>query len=234
MSRPLDGRLAVVTGASRGIGLEVAKQLREGGATVVRLARSLADTAGEGQTDLRCDLSDAAQVDRTIARVIADLGVPEIVVNNAGNFFIKPIADTTAEDFAGSIAVNLSAPFFVVRAVLPKMIERGRGHFVTLGSIADHVALPGSGAYAAGKFGVRGLHEVLAAEIAGTGLRATLVSPGPVDTEMWDAVDPDARPGFTRRADMMHAEDVAAAVLFAVTQPERVQVTEIRLMPATK
>jgi len=75
------------------------------------------------------------------------------------------------------------------------------------------------------------MHEVIRAESAKTRIRTTLVSPGPVDTELWDAVDPDSKPGFTKRKDMMRAEDVAAAVVFAVTQPERVNVTEIRLLP---
>jgi NADP-dependent 3-hydroxy acid dehydrogenase YdfG len=100
--------------------------------------------------------------------------------------------------------------------------------------MADHVALPGNAAYAAAKFGVRGMHEVIAAELAGTGVRTTLVSPGPVDTEMWAPVDPDHQPGFTRRQDMLRAEDVAQAVLFAVTRPARAHVTEIRLMPTRK
>jgi NADP-dependent 3-hydroxy acid dehydrogenase YdfG len=122
----------------------------------------------------------------------------------------------------------------VARALLPHLRTRRSGHLVTIGSMADHVALPGNAAYAAAKFGVRGMHEVIAAELAGTGVRTTLVSPGPVDTEMWDPVDPDHQPGFTRRRDMMRAEDVAEAVLFAVTRPVRVSVTEVRLMPTRK
>jgi NADP-dependent 3-hydroxy acid dehydrogenase YdfG len=231
---PLAGRLALVTGASRGIGLAVADELRAAGAHVVRLARSLSDAAAERQTDLRCDVADAHQVDHAVRRVLAEHGVPDIVVNNAGVFFVKPLDQTTTADFAQAIAVNLTGPFLVARAVVPHLRMRGSGHLVTIGSISDRVALPGSGAYAATKFGVRGMHEVLAAELAGTGVRTTLVSPGPTDTEMWDPVDPDNRPGFTRRRDMMRAEDVAEAVLFAVTRPPRVDVTEIRLMPAAR
>jgi NADP-dependent 3-hydroxy acid dehydrogenase YdfG len=114
------------------------------------------------------------------------------------------------------------------------MVGRGSGHFVTIGSIADHAAYPGNSAYAASKHGLRGLHEVLRAELAGSGIRATLVSPGSVNTDMWNPVNPDAKQGFVRRADMLRAEDVAEAVLFAVTRPARVDVTEIRLMPGGK
>jgi NADP-dependent 3-hydroxy acid dehydrogenase YdfG len=231
---PLTGKLALVAGASRGIGLAVADELRAAGAHVVRLARSLGDGSAERQTDLRCDVSDAHQVDAAVRRVLKEHGVPDVVVNSAGVFYLKPLDQTTTADFAQSVAVNLAGPFLVARAVLPHLRTRRAGHLVTIGSIADHRALPGNAAYAAAKFGVRGLHEVIAAELAGSGVRTTLVSPGPVDTEMWDPVDPDNQPGFTRRADMLRAEDVAEAVLFAVTRPPRVDVTEIRVMPTRR
>ena len=228
---PLAGTVALVTGASRGIGLAVAERLGAAGAHVVRLARSLADRSTTGRTDLPCDLTDPAQVERAVARVLADRGVPTIVVNNAGIFFIKPVAETTPEDFARTLAVNLTAPFLLARALVPHLVQRGAGHFVTIGSVSDHVAYTGSTAYAASKYGLRGMHEVLRAELARTGVRTTLVSPGPVDTPIWDAVDPDSKPGFTKRSAMLRAEDVADAVVYAVTQPPRVDVTEIRLMP---
>jgi len=167
---------------------------------------------------------------RALARVL-QIGVPDVVVNNAGVFIVKPIAETTRDDFTRTIATNLTAPFLVARAVLPKMVERGSGHIVSVGSISDYIGFPGSSAYAASKFGLRGMHEVIRAETARTRIRTTLVSPGPVDTDLWDEVDPDSKPGFTKRKDMMRAEDVAAAVMFAVTAPERLNVTEIRLLP---
>ena len=169
MTGPLTGKVALVTGASRGIGLAVADALRGAGAHVVRLARSLKDGASAGQTDLTCDVSDAKQVDRAIGKVLAQLRVPDVVVNNAGVFFSKRLEDTSAADFAESIGVNLTGPFLIARALLPHLVKRGSGHFVTIGSIADHVGMPGSAAYAASKFGVRGMHEVVAAEVAGTG-----------------------------------------------------------------
>lgn len=231
---PLTGKLALVTGASRGIGLAVTDELRAAGAHVVRLARSLTDGSADRQTDIPCDVADAHQVDAAVRRVLKERGVPDLVVNSAGVFFLKPLDQTTTADFAQSVAVNLTGPFLVARAVIPHLRTRRAGHLVTIGSIADHVALAGNAAYAASKFGVRGMHQVIAAELAGTGVRTTLISPGPVDTEMWDAVDPDNQPGFTRRADMLRAEDVAAAVLFAVTRPPRVDVTEIRVMPTKR
>jgi hypothetical protein len=166
--------------------------------------------------------------------VLAERGVPDIVINNAGLFLIKPLADTTVAEFTQALAVNLTAPFVVARALVPHLVRKNAGHIVTIGSVSDHVALPGGVAYNASKFGVRAVHEVIRVELTGTGVRTTLVSPGPVDTDAWDPFDPDHRAGFTKRADMMRPTDVAEAVLFALTRPPRVDVTEIRMMPAVK
>lgn len=225
-------KIALVTGASRGIGLAVADALRTHGMHVVRLARSLGNASVEWRTDITCDVTMPAEVDRALARVEQELGVPDVLVNNAGIFFIKSLAETTVADFTSALATNLTAPFLLARALVPKMVARGSGHLVTIGSISDYIGFSGSTAYAATKFGLRGMHEVIRQETAKSGVRTTLVSPGPVDTDIWDAVDPDSKPGFTKRKDMMRAEDVAAAVVYAVTQPEHVAVTEIRLLPA--
>lgn len=228
---PLAGRTAVVTGASRGIGLAVAEELQAAGAHVVRLARSLRDTGADRRTDFACDVTDPAQVERVARRVLADRGAPDILVNNAGGFMLKAIAATQPEEFTGQLRDNLTGPFLVLRAFLPAMLARGAGHIVTIGSVADHRAFVHNGAYGASKFGLRGLHEVLAEEIAGTGLRATLLSPGAVDTELWDPIDPDGREGFTARADMLRVEDVADAVRYVVTRPPRVAIPQLFLEP---
>jgi len=225
-------KIALVTGASRGIGLAVADALRAWGMHVVRLARSLPDGSAERRTDIACDVTKPAAVDRAVGRVEQELGVPDVLVNNAGIFLIKPLAETTPADFTATLATNLTAAFLLARAIVPKMVTRGSGHLVTIGSISDYIGFSGSTAYAASKFGLRGMHEVIRQETAKSGVRTTLVSPGPVDTDIWDAVNPDAKPGFTKRKDMMRAADVAAAVVYAVTQPEHVAVTEIRLLPA--
>jgi NAD(P)-dependent dehydrogenase (short-subunit alcohol dehydrogenase family) len=230
---PLDGRVAVVTGASRGIGAAVAAALRAAGARVVRAARSLADGRCDDYHDLRCDVSDAAAVDALAGRVQHEHGVPEIVVSNAGAFILKPIEQTTPADLEGQIAANLRGPFHVARAFLPGMREKGRGAFITVGSIADHVAFPENAAYAASKFGLRGLHETLIAEYRGSGVRITLVSPGPTDTSIWDAVNPDARDGFIRRAGMLRPADVAEAVVFAASRPGHVHLDWLRINPLT-
>ena len=171
----------------------------------------------------------AEDIDRAVSSVLADVGVPDVVVNNAGVFYTKPLSEISTAEFTQTIAVNLTGAFLVARVFVPLFVKRGSGHLVTIGSSSDHIAYPGASAYAASKYGVRGMHEVIAVEVAGTGVRTTLVSPGAVDTDMWRAIDPDSRSGFTKRKDMLRPEDVAEAVLFAVTLPARVIVTELRL-----
>jgi len=224
-------KIALVTGASRGIGLAVAIALRARGMHVVRLARSLANDKAERRTDIACDITRPDDVERAVATVERELGVPDVLINNAGIFFIKPLAETSYEDFTATLATNLTAAFLIARAFVPKMVQRGSGHLVTIGSISDYIGFSGSTAYAASKFGLRGMHEVIRQETAKNGVRTTLISPGPVDTDIWNAVDPDSKPGFTKRKDMLRAEDIAAAVVYAVSQPEHVDVTEIRLLP---
>jgi NAD(P)-dependent dehydrogenase (short-subunit alcohol dehydrogenase family) len=228
---PLFGRTAVVAGASRGIGLAVAEELRAAGAHVVRLARSLADAEAERRTDLACDVADARAVERAAGRVLQARGAPDLVVHAAGIFLVEPLARTTPEAFDAQLAANLVAPFLVTRAFLPAMLERRRGLIVFIGSVADHAAFPGNAAYGASKTGLRGLHAVLTRELKGTGLGATLLSPGPVNTALWDPVNPDARAGFTRRSEMLAPEDVAEAVLFVATRRDRVAIPELHIEP---
>ena len=234
--RTLAGRTALVTGASRGIGAAVARRLARDGARVALLARTeraleaLAAEIGGGAVAVACDIGrhDASEV----ARAALDrLGVdsPDILINNAGAFFVTPAHETSVEDFRAMIELNLTAPFSFVRAFLPQMRRRGAGDIVTVGSIADRMAFSGNAAYAASKFGLRGLHEVLRAELKGTGVRASLVSPGPVDTPLWDAVDSAHRVGHTQRTDMLSADAVADAVHYAVSVPAAVNVDELRL-----
>jgi NADP-dependent 3-hydroxy acid dehydrogenase YdfG len=103
------------------------------------------------------------------------------------------------------------------------------GHVVTIGSIADRSTFAENSAYAASKFGARAMHEVLRAELKGSGVRATLVSPGPVDTRLWDDLDPDNRPGFTPRSEMLSPDAVAQAVEFVLRRPADVNIDELRL-----
>jgi ribitol 2-dehydrogenase len=231
---PLAGRVALVTGASRGIGAAVAAVLVAEGAHVIRVARRLTESTGKRTQDIPCDLTDPNQVSRLGSRVLAQHGPPDIVVSNAGAFLLRTLEVTEAADLEVQLAVNVRAPFYVAKAFLPAMRGAGRGSFISVGSVADHVGFPENAAYAASKYGLRGLHEALLAEYKGTGVRLTLVSPGPTDTAVWDPVDPDNREGFISRADMLRPADVAEAILFVATRPPHVLIDWLRLGPVGK
>ncbi len=227
----LSGQLAVVTGASRGIGLATATALRDAGAKVVRVARSLQTGDRDGFHDRACDITDASAWHRTVDAMLRSLGVPHIVVSNAGSFLLKPLSETTEATFDTQIAVNLRAAFSVARALLPPMRAARRGLYISIGSVADHVGFAENAAYSAAKYGLRGLHESLLAEYTGTGVRLSLISPGPTDTNVWDPVDLDARPGFPARAAMLRPQDVAAAVMYLAVQPPHIHVDWLRMGP---
>jgi NADP-dependent 3-hydroxy acid dehydrogenase YdfG len=232
----LGGRTALVTGASRGIGLACARALVSAGVRVAMVARTeetlraAARSIGRSALPVVGDVSrpdSARHAAEEVERALG--GAPDIVVNNAGLFALATLEQTSPGLFARIVGTNLVAPFAILHTLLPAMRARGSGHILTIGSIADRTALPENAAYAASKFGLRGLHEVLRAELHGSGIRASLVSPGPVDTPLWDAVDPDHRPGFTPRARMLSADAVASAVLYILAQPAEVNVDELRL-----
>jgi NADP-dependent 3-hydroxy acid dehydrogenase YdfG len=193
----------------------------------------LAEELGGGAFAVPCDLRDSSAVSEAVGAIRGELGgPPRILVNNAGIFHLAALHEFGVADFAAMVEVNLLAPFGFIRAFLPAMRTAGSGHIVTIGSVADRSALSGNAGYAATKYGVRGLHEVLRAETRGSGVRATLVSPGATDTAMWDELDPDSREDFPSRSEMLLPEDVARAVLFAVTQPATVNVDELRISRA--
>lgn len=228
-----------MTGASRGIGRATARALAMAGARVFLLARNRADLdaavaeCGGNASAHVCDVTDAAALQALLGELLAAAGgAIDILVNNAGVFPLAPVLDTTPDTFEHTLAANLGAPFRVLHGVLPGMRARGRGHVVTIGSVADRRIFGGNGAYSASKFGARALHEVLREECAGSGVRTTLVSPAATDTPIWDPVDPDNTPGFPPRASMLRADDVADAVVWAVTRPAHVNVDELRISRA--
>ena len=192
--------------------------------------RTLATELGGDAIVVSCDMGEAGSATLVKRRMeAAGVDCPDIIVNNAGAFVLAPAHETSVDQFRETLEVNLTAPFGLVHAFLLTMRARRAGHIVTIGSIADRAAFPGNAAYAASKYGLRALHEVVRAETRGTGVRATLVSPGPVDTELWDPIDPDARDGFTPRAQMLQPGAVAEAVYFAVTASAAMNVDELRL-----
>ncbi len=229
-------RTALVTGGSRGIGLAVARALVREGVRVALVARgaseldSRARELGEGTVPVPADVTSGSEVERAVAHLREAFGdVPDLLINNAGIFQPTPLHVLTTDEFARMMQVNLVAPFIVLRALLPSWREQGRGHVITLGSIADRTIFPDNGAYSASKFGIRAMHEVLRAETRGTGVRTTLVSPGATDTPIWDSVTLPAENRFPPRDKMLSAEVVADAVVWAATRPPNVNVDELRL-----
>ncbi len=229
-AEPLSGRVALVTGGSRGIGRATAAALADAGARVVLVARAagpLAEAAGAlGADSHAADVADEGAV-ASLAAGLKD--PPDIVVHAAGAFALAPVESTSVASFDEQIAVNLRAAFLLMRTFVPGMRARGRGHFVCIGSIAGRQPFPANGAYAASKFGLRALHAVLDAELRGSGVRATLVEPAATDTPLWDPVDRAANPALPERSAMLDPAAVAAAVLYAVMQPAAVTVQNVIL-----
>lgn len=192
----LEGKVAVVTGDSRGIGRAVADALRAEGAKVAGCSRA----AGT-------DVADAAAVRRFADRVLADLGPPDVVVNNAGVVVRARLEDLTDADWDAVVGSNLRGTFLVTRAFLPSMRARRRGRIVNLASISGRQGTALLSAYCAAKHGVVGLTRALAEELRPDGIPVNAVCPGSVDTEMLRQGMPGAKPGMT-------PADVARVVLF--------------------
>lgn len=232
----LRGRTALVIGASRGIGGATARALAEAGCWVGMVARGEAELAAAaaevGGHAIPADVSSPGAV-HTLGTYVAELlgDAPDLLVNAAGAFSLAPVADTEPDAFEAILAANLRGPFLVARAFLPPMLRRGSGHLVHVGSVAGRRALAGNGAYAASKFGLRGLHEVLVEELRGTGVRSTLIEPGATDTALWDALNPDTDAALPSRSAMLRPEDVAEAIMWAVSRPAHVRIPTLTIEP---
>lgn len=231
----MDGRTALVTGASSGIGLGTARRLSALGAWVAMVARREAPLrAAADELDghaIPADIADVSAVHRLAAYLDEVLGgePPDLIVNAAGAFRLAPLAETEPSEFERHLAVNLRGPFLVMRAFLPAMLARGSGHIVTVGSVAGRQAFPHNGGYAASKFGVRGLHAVLDTELRGTGVRATLLEPGATATPLWDSIDYALHPDLPPREVMLAPDAVADAVIYAITRPPEVDIRTLRV-----
>jgi short-subunit dehydrogenase len=183
----IDGRTAIVTGASAGLGREIATALAAKGARVVAVARReelLRELAAEveGIVPMAGDVTD----DDDRARIIADSGEVDILVNNAGRGWIGPIDKVPQHDVREMFELNVLALIDLSQRVLPQMLDRGRGHICNIGSIAGFVGAPPLSMYSATKFAVHGYTEGLRREMTGRGVDVSLVAPGPFDTEFTD------------------------------------------------
>jgi short-subunit dehydrogenase len=187
-----DGAVAVVTGASRGIGRVVAKQAADKGARVGLVARSgpdleavLKEISGRGAV-ATADVADRAQTEQALAQLAADLGPIDILVNNAGIGSYGRVTDIPVDEFEHVMRVNYFSCVYATKAVLPSMLERRRGHIVNLASIAGRIGAPMEAAYSASKFAMVGFTEALAFEVGPLGIGVSMVNPGPVKTDFFD------------------------------------------------
>jgi short-subunit dehydrogenase len=215
----LSGSHVLVTGASRGIGEQIARQAATRGATVTLVARSeqaLTRLARElGGHALPADLSDPAQVAGLVDRAERQAGAPvDVLVNNASAEAAGSFLECSAEEWASTLALNLHAPVELTRQVLPHMVARGHGHVLNISSGYSTVNTPGLTPYCTTKAGLSHFTSGIAIELRGTSVGTTLVEPGPVDTSMWERLQP------TLAADSLHR--LLRLQLTAKVQPEDV------------
>jgi NAD(P)-dependent dehydrogenase (short-subunit alcohol dehydrogenase family) len=222
--------IAVVSGAGRGIGRAIAVDLARRGCDIALLGRTIESLAGAAEEVVAlgrlalavpCDVADAAEVGAAAERVLTDLGVPDIVVANAGVVHRAPVQTMTEAEWDDVIDVNLKGTFLLTRAFLPRMLDLRRGRFVAIGSISSTLGTARQSAYCAAKWGTVGFMKSLAEELRGTGLQAMTVMPGSVDTDMLKGS------GF---AAVMQPEDVARTVTFlALDAPDAMNASAVEV-----
>ena len=231
----LDGKVVLVTGASRGIGAAVATAVAAKGARVALVARTerdlgavLAKLGGTGAV-ATADVADPAALAAAVETLEADLGPIDVLVANAGIGAYGPFVDIEPEELERLVRVNVLGTMYAIRTVLPGMIARRRGHVVTIGSIAGRIGSPFEAVYAATKFAGVGLTEALAVEVEPYGIGVSVVNPGPVDSDFGNA---RGHPYDRERPKPVPAEDVATAVVKAIEQGRDEQYVPTWLRPA--
>lgn len=244
-SEALRGRVAVVTGASSGIGAAVSRALAREGAHVALAARRedalLEVQAGLDHRDgevrslvAATDVTDREQVKSLVARAEAELGPVDILVNCAGVMFYSLMKNLHEDDWERTVDVNCKGALNCIGAVIGGMLARGRGHIVTISSDAGRKVFPGLAVYSGSKFFVETLSQGLRLETAGTGIKVTTIQPGNVATDL-PALSHDTealeRYGQPSGARILDPEDVAASVVHALKQPDHVAVNEILVEP---
>ena len=234
----------MVSGASSGIGAAVARALNAGGAHVALAARredallevraDLETGAGQKCIVVPTDVTDGEQVRSLVRRAEEELGPVEIFVNCAGVMYFTMMKNVREDEWERTVEVNCKGAVNCVGAVLPGMLQRGKGHIVTISSDAGRKVFPGLAVYSASKFFVEALSQGLRLETAGTGLKVTTVQPGNVATDLLSrSTDEEAleKYGGASEARVLDPEDVAASVVHALVQPEHVAVNEILVEP---
>ena len=244
MKNRLKDRIALVTGASSGIGEATALALAEQGAKVAiaarrkdrldQLAAKLADLGAEPLV-LVADLASEAEAQRIVKETEAHYGRLDILINNAGVMYLEPVAEADLGRWRRMLELNVLSLIASTQAALAGMRERRDGHIVNISSVAGRVANPNAAAYAATKFGVVGFSESLRREVYKDNIRVSVIEPGMVDTELREHVGHEAsRRAVNARAGEMRqlqAEDIADVIRFCVTRPDYVSINEVLMRP---
>jgi NADP-dependent 3-hydroxy acid dehydrogenase YdfG len=243
----LEGTVALVTGASSGIGAATAVALAEQGAAVALAARRLerleevaARIHGRSLV-LEADISDQRQAADAVEQTVSELGRLDILVNNAGIMLLGPAADAPTEEWDRMVALNVMGSLYVTHAAIPHLVSaaadspRGVADIISISSTAGRVARPGGGVYSLTKFGIEAFSESLRQELIGQRVRVSIVEPGTVATELVTHVREEVRPSAQSALDAiepMQPEDIADAVAYIVTRNRRVAVNEILVRAA--
>jgi NAD(P)-dependent dehydrogenase (short-subunit alcohol dehydrogenase family) len=235
---PLEGRVALVTGASRGIGLEIARRLGRLGARLALcarhpepLARAVETLRKEGieTAGIPADVSNAGEVAELVRRANEALGEIDVLVNNAGIGRFAPLYEVSEEDWDRVIATNMKGAFLCSKAVAPQMIRRRSGHIINIASLAGKNAFAGGGVYCASKWGLLGMTYCLAEDLRSYGIRTSAICPGTVQTDF--SHSPHVGKDSTK---MLQPEDVAHVVEMILLQEPQSFISEVLLRPTQK
>ena len=242
--RSLEGRTALVTGASSGIGAATAVALAEAGAAVAIGARrtdrldTLATRLRDGGAtvlQLELDVTDEQACIDAVRRTRKELGRLDVLVNNAGVMLLGTIAGADTEDWRRMLHTNVLGLMYMTHAAIEGMVEQGSGDVVNISSVAGRTARKGAGVYNASKWAVNAFSESLRQEVTGRGVRISLVEPGAVATELTDHItQPDAKAASVQMYTSMRslqADDVARAIRYVVSQPPHVAINEVLVRP---
>ena len=241
----LDGKVAVITGASSGIGEATAEALAAEGAAIVVAARRedrLEDLVervnGNGGKALAvaCDVTDEQQAHGLIEKSRDEFGRVDILVNNAGVMQLSKVQRGLSDEWRTMFEVNVLGLLYATDAAIEVMKEQGSGHLVNISSLASRGTRPGLGVYSGTKMAVNGISESLRQELLEDNIRVTMVEPGAVETELPEHItDEEAKEGLSgllEKLEPLQAEDIANAIVYVVTQPERVSINEILIRPS--
>ncbi len=237
MSKPLSGKVAIVTGASSGIGLAMAKTLAASGAKVTVTARdtgrlnALAAEIGDNALPVVADLANPKHIEDMVEQTAETFGRIDILYANAGIFTMGPFEDSSPADISQMLRVNVEGVMHCTHAVLPHMRANASGDIIVVSSIAGVDELPDQPIYSASKHAVQTFVRVLRRQVTKDGIRVGAICPGTVATPLWGFSEPTEIARSVAARDVLMAEDVAEASLFMLTRPAHVTIRDVVILP---